>query len=57
MDNSHWITAHFQLLSVILFTAVASFTHNGVNNSQIHIRVPMQVHNKQEKPISKGDFQ
>jgi len=34
MDFCHWITAHAQLLSVILFTDEASFTRDGVNNSR-----------------------
>ena len=32
MDLFHWITAHSQLLSVILFTDEASFTQDGINN-------------------------
>jgi len=32
MDLCHWITAHPQLLSVILFTDEASFTRDGINN-------------------------
>ena len=34
MDLCHWITAHPELLSVILFTDEASFTRDGINNSQ-----------------------
>jgi len=34
MDLCHWITAHSQLLSVILFTDEASFTRDGINNSR-----------------------
>jgi len=34
MDFCHWITAHPQLLSVILFTDEASFTRDGINNSR-----------------------
>ena len=34
MDLCHWITAHRQLLSVILFTNEASFTRDGINNSR-----------------------
>jgi len=34
MDLYHWITAHPQLLSVILFTDEASFTRDGINNSR-----------------------
>ena len=34
MDLCHWITAHPQLLSVILFTDEASFTRDGINNSR-----------------------
>jgi len=34
MDFCHWITAHPQLLSVILFTDEASFTRYGINNSR-----------------------
>ena len=34
MDLCHWITAHPQLLSIILFTDKASFTRDGINNSQ-----------------------
>jgi len=34
MDLCHWITAHPELLSVILFTEVASFTQDGINNSR-----------------------
>ena len=33
MDLCYWITAHLQLLSVILFTDEASFTRDGINNS------------------------
>ena len=32
MDLCHWIKAHPELLSVILFSDVASFTRDGVNN-------------------------
>ena len=32
MDLCHWITAHPQLLSVILFSDEASFTRDGINN-------------------------
>jgi len=34
MDSGHWITAHPQLLSIILFTDEASFTRDGINNSR-----------------------
>jgi len=34
MDLCHWITAHPQLLSVILFADEASFTRDGTNNSR-----------------------
>ena len=34
MDLCHWITAHAQLLSVLLFTDEASFTQDGINNSR-----------------------
>jgi len=34
MDLCHWIKAHPQLLSVILFSDEASFTRDGVNNLQ-----------------------
>ena len=34
MDLFHWITAHPELLSVILFTDKASFTRDGINNSR-----------------------
>ena len=34
MDLCQWITAHPQLLSVILCTNEASFTRDGINNSQ-----------------------
>ena len=34
MDLCHWITAHPQLLSVILFNDEASFTQDGINNSR-----------------------
>jgi len=34
MDFCHWITAHPQLLSIILFTDEASFTRDGINNSR-----------------------
>ena len=34
MDFCHWITTHPQLLSAILFTDEASFTHDGINNSR-----------------------
>ena len=33
MDLCRWITAHPELLSIILFTDEASFTRNGINNS------------------------
>ena len=33
-DLCHWITAHPELLSVILFTDEASFTRDGINNSR-----------------------
>ena len=32
MDFCHWIKAHPELLSVVLFSDVASFTRDGVNN-------------------------
>lgn len=35
IDNSHWITAHSQQLSVISFTAEESFPQDGINNSQM----------------------
>ena len=34
MDLCHWIKAHPELLSVILFSDVASFTRDGVNNER-----------------------
>jgi len=34
MDLCHWITAHPQLLRVMLFTNEASFTRDGINNSR-----------------------
>ena len=34
MDFCHWIKAHPELLSVILFSDEASFTRDGVNNSR-----------------------
>ena len=34
MDLCRWITAHSELLSVILFTDEASFTRDGINNSR-----------------------
>jgi len=34
MDLCRWITAHPELLSVILFTDEASFTRDGINNSR-----------------------
>ena len=34
MDLCRWITAHPELLSVILFTDEASFTRHGINNSR-----------------------
>ena len=38
MDLCHWITAHPQQLSVILFTDEASFTRDGINNSRnVHV--------------------
>jgi hypothetical protein len=43
MELCHWITAHPELLSVILFTDEASFTRNGINNG-ICIRGPMKIH-------------
>jgi len=33
LDLCHWVTAHPQLLSVILFTDETSFTRDGINNS------------------------
>ena len=33
MDLCHWIKAHPELLSIILFTDKASFTRDGINNS------------------------
>ena len=33
-DLCHWITAHPELLSVILFTDETSFTRDGINNSR-----------------------
>ena len=33
-DLCHWITAHPELLSVILFADEASFTRDGINNSR-----------------------
>src|SRR5215469_10793136 len=32
MDLCHWVKAHRELLSVILFTDEASFTRDGINN-------------------------
>ena len=38
MDLCHWITAHPQLLNVILFTDEESFTGDGIHNSRnVHI--------------------
>ena len=34
MDLFRWITAHPELLSIILFTDEASFTRDGINNSR-----------------------
>ena len=34
MDFCHWIKAHPEMLSVILFSDEASFTQDGVNNSR-----------------------
>ena len=34
MDLCRWITAHPELLSIILFTDEASFTWDGINNSR-----------------------
>ena len=34
MDLCHWMTAHRELLSVILFPDEASFTRDGTNNSR-----------------------
>ena len=34
LDLCHWITAHPELLSVILFTDEASFTRDGIDNSR-----------------------
>jgi len=34
MDLCHWIKAHSELLSVILFTDEASFNRDGINNSR-----------------------
>jgi hypothetical protein len=48
LDLCYWITAHLQLLSVILFTHEASFTTDDINNSQNSLRVPMAIHVKQE---------
>ena len=34
MDLCHWIKAHPEILSVILFTDEVSFTRDGINNSR-----------------------
>jgi len=34
MDLCRWITAHPELLSIILFTDEVSFTQDGINNSR-----------------------
>ena len=34
MDLCRWVTAHPELLSVILFTDEASFIRHGINNSR-----------------------
>jgi len=34
MDLCRWITAHPEMLNVILFTDEASFTRDGINNSR-----------------------
>ena len=47
MDLCHWMTAHPELLSVILFTDEASFTRDGVNNSRMCTRGPKIIHIRQ----------
>jgi len=46
MDLCKWITAHPQMLRVILFTDEASFTRDGIIH-EIYIRSPMIIHMKQ----------
>ena len=46
MDFCHWIKAHPELLSVILFSDEASFTRDGVIH-EMCIRGPMIIHMRQ----------
>jgi len=46
MDLCHWIKAHPELLSIILFTDEASFTRDGVNNLR---NVHMWSHDNQHE--------
>jgi len=54
MDFCHWIAAHPQLLSVILFIDEASFTRDGINNSR---NSHTWSHDNPHETSSKGDFQ
>jgi len=57
MEFCHWITAHQQLLSVILFTDEASFIRDGINNSRNLNTWSHDNHMRQVYLSSKGDFQ
>jgi len=57
MDLCHWIIAHPELLSVILFSDEATFTREGVNNSRNVHMGPTIIHMRQVYPTSKGDLQ
>ena len=55
-DLCHWLTAHPELLSVILFSDEASFTRDGINNSRnVHT---WSHENPHETPVTNfKDFQ
>jgi len=53
MDNSHWITAHSQQLSVISFTAEESFSQDGINKSQMS---PCTYTSNKRNPLQKEIF-
>ena len=47
MDLCHWIKAHPELFSVILFSDEASFTRDGVKIYEMCIRGPIIIHMRQ----------
>jgi len=56
VDLCNWIKAHPQLLRIILFIGEASFSRDGISNSQNLHMWSHGIHIKQEYLISKGDF-